>query len=423
MKSNFENIHTDVLIIGGGIAGILTAYFLDKNGVDYVLVEKDKICSGITGRTTAKITAQHGLIYQKLVKDIGVENAAKYLEINLKACDMYAGLCSEIECDYEVKNNYVYSMNDSKKLISEMEALRKMKYKARLCKNLSLPFQTAGAVMFPSQARFNPIKLLNAISVNLNIRENTFVKEMIGNTAVTDKGIIQAEKVIVATHFPFINKHGSYYMKLYQHRSYVVALKGAGAVDGMYVDEDRRGLSFRDYEDYLIVGGGGRRTGQCKGGPDELKAQVHRLFPNASICAEWAAQDCMSLDGIPYIGRYSKRTHDLYVATGFNKWGMTSSMVSAMLLTDMIMGRKNEYANVFSPSRSMIKPQLFVNMFEAAKNILTISTPRCPHLGCALKWNRDEHTWDCPCHGSRFTENGKLLDNPANKSLDKMKCK
>lgn len=421
MKSNFENIHTDVLIIGGGIAGILTAYFLDKNGVDYILVEKDKICSGITGRTTAKITAQHGLIYQKLVKSMGVENAGKYLDINLRACSIYEKMCADIDCDYEVKNNYVYSVNNSEKLIKEMEALRKIKYKAKLCDEITLPFKTAGAVMFSSQAQFNPVKFLTAISENLNIREDTFVKEMIGNTAVTGKGIIQADKVVVTTHFPFINKHGSYFLKLYQHRSYVVALKGAREVDGMYVDEDKRGLSFRNYGNYLLMGGGGRRTGQCKGGPDKLKSYAGRLFPNSEICAEWAAQDCMSLDGVPYIGRYSKSTHDLYVATGFNKWGMTSSMVSAMLLTDMIMGRKNEYAGVFNPSRNMIKPQLFINMFEAGKNLLTISCPRCPHMGCALKWNREENSWDCPCHGSRFTRKGILLDNPSNKSIDKMK--
>ena len=123
----------------------------------------------------------------------------------------------------------------------------------------------------------------------------------------------------------------------------------------------------------------------------------------------------MSLDEIPYIGNYSKNTPDLYVATGFNKWGMTSAMVSAMILSDMIPGKKNDYAEVFNPSRSILKPQLFINGFESAINLLTPTTRRCPHLGCALKWNKAEHSWDCPCHGSRFSEDGKVLDNPANK--------
>lgn len=127
----------------------------------------------------------------------------------------------------------------------------------------------------------------------------------------------------------------------------------------------------------------------------------------------------MTLDGVPYIGRYSKRTPDFYVATGFNKWGMTSSMVSARILTDMITGRKNPYAPVFSPSRSILHPQLAVNAFESAVNLLTPSSKRCPHLGCALKWNPQEHSWDCPCHGSRFTQNGKIIDNPATGDLKK----
>ena len=125
----------------------------------------------------------------------------------------------------------------------------------------------------------------------------------------------------------------------------------------------------------------------------------------------------MSLDGVPYIGQYSSRTPGLFVATGFNKWGMTSSMAAAMLLSDLVQGRKNPYAQVFSPSRTALRPQLFSNMGKAAVHLLTPRSPRCPHMGCALKWNPQERSWDCPCHGSRFTEEGKLLDNPATGGL------
>jgi len=126
----------------------------------------------------------------------------------------------------------------------------------------------------------------------------------------------------------------------------------------------------------------------------------------------------MSLDGLPYIGKYSKRTPDLYVASGFNKWGMTSSMVSAKILCDMILGKNNAYQDIFSPQRSMLKPQLFINGLETSKNLLTPTSPRCPHLGCALKWNKQEHSWDCPCHGSRFEKDGKLIDNPSTGNLN-----
>ena len=271
--------------------------------------------------------------------------------------------------------------------------------------------------MVPDQAQFNPLKFIKHITKDLNIYENTFIKEMKDNTAVSDFGKIYADNVIVTTHFPFINKHGSYFLKLYQHRSYVIALSNAQNVDGMYVDENKKGLSFRNYGDMLLLGGGGHRTGKKGGNWNELRQKAQIYYPDSKEKYYWAAQDCMSLDNIPYIGNYSKNTHNLYTACGFNKWGITSSMEAAMILCDMITGKNNDLADIFNPSRSILKPQLFVNGFEAVKNLLTVSKKRCPHLGCALKWNSAEHSWDCSCHGSRFSEDGKVLDNPANGNL------
>ena len=127
----------------------------------------------------------------------------------------------------------------------------------------------------------------------------------------------------------------------------------------------------------------------------------------------------MTLDGVPYIGQYSAMTPDLFVASGFNKWGMTSSLVAARILTDMVLGRENEFAAVFSPQRSILKPQLVINTIETGLHLLTPTPKRCPHLGCALQWNKAERSWDCPCHGSRFTEEGKLINNPATGDLKK----
>ena len=413
------DVRTDVLIIGGGIAGILTAYLLHEKGVRYVLVEKGRICSGTTGNTTAKITFQHGLIYDKILKSDGTEAARKYLAANRAAFDKYAELCGKTDCDYEIKDSYVYSTDDRRKLEKEVEALEKIGYIADLCENVPLPVKTVGAVKFPDQAQFNPLKFLSSVAEGLNIYENTFVREMRGNTAVTDKGKIHADTVIAATHFPFINKHGSYFLKLYQHRSYVIALENAQDVNGMYVDECDTGLSFRNYEGLLLLGGGGHRTGKKGGNWAELRAFAAKKYPDSREKHFWATQDCMSLDGIPYIGRYSAKTHGFYVASGFNKWGMTGSMTAAMLLSDMILGKRNGFASVFDPSRSIVKPQLFINGAEAVCNLLTPSKKRCPHLGCALKWNEAERSWDCPCHGSRFTEHGRVLDNPANGDLPK----
>lgn len=407
---------TDVLIIGGGIAGVLTAYFLHQNGVKYMLVEKDRICGGNTQNTTAKITAQHGLIYDKILRSGGAEDAKKYLESNTAALDKYAELCKNIDCDFERKDNFVYSFS-RRKLEREMRALQKIGAKAEFCEKLSLPIKPAGAVKFPVQAQFNPMKFIAEISKDLNVFENTFVREMIGTTAVTDRGKITAKKVVCATHFPFINKHGAYFLKLYQHRSYVIALENAQDVGGMFVDADDAGLSFRNYDGLLLLGGGGGRTGKVSGSWDALRAFAERHYPDAEEWYSWAAQDCMSLDGMPYIGQYANSTPDFFVETGFNKWGMTGSMLSAMIVSDMILGRENDYAELFNPSRSILKPQLAANGAEAMFNFLLPARKKCPHLGCTLRWNKAEHTWDCPCHGSRFSEDGKLLDNPANGNL------
>ncbi len=412
-----SDTETDVLIIGGGIAGILTAYFLQQNDVPYVLVEKDRICGGTTGNTTAKITFQHGLCYHKMLQSSGLERADMYLQANRMAFGKYAALCREIDCGYEIKNNYVYATDDRQKLEDEISALSKIGYNAVFAKDLPLPVNTVGAVCFEDQAQFHPLRFLYAVAKGLNIYEHTFVREMEGTTAVTDRARISAGKVIVTTHFPMINKHGSYFLKLYQHRSYVTALENAQNVDGMYVDESRTGFSFRNYGDLLLLGGGGHRTGKSGGNWDELRQFAREQYPRATERYFWAAQDCMSLDHIPYIGRYSKNTADLYTASGFNKWGMTGAMLSAVLLSDRICGRHNGFEEAFDPSRSIIRPQLFVNGFESIKNLLTPTKKRCPHLGCALKWNPAEHSWDCACHGSRFDESGKVLDNPANGDL------
>lgn len=221
----------------------------------------------------------------------------------------------------------------------------------------------------------------------------------------------------MSTHFPFLNQHGFYFLKLYQYRSYVIALENAQNVGGMFVDEAQGGLSFRNYGDLLLLGGGGGRTGKPCGNWEELIRFQKKYYPNSKIKYKWATQDCMSLDNIPLIGKYSKNTPNLLVASGFHKWGMTSAMVAAMVLTDMVKGRENHYAHIFDPSRNILKPQLAVNCLETISNFIIPTTKRCPHLGCALKWNKYEHSWDCACHGSRFDEKGKLLNNPANRDI------
>ena len=407
------NRAVDVLIIGGGIAGILCAYKLKCAGTDCLLAEADGICGGITGNTTAKITLGHGLIYDKMIRRFSEERARLYAEAQIKACEEYSRLCENIDCDYEARDNYVYSLDDRKKIEKEVAALKRIGVKAELSDARELPFSVAGAVRVKNQAQLHPLKFLYQIAKDLPICEHTKVTELSEHRAKTAQGEISFKKLIIATHFPMLNKHGLYPLKLYQHRSYVIALRGAQSVEGMYLDESGTGLSFRNYGDLLLLGGGGHRTGKRGGSYAELENFAKRHYKSAEIVERWATQDCMTLDGISYIGQYAKSTPDVFVATGFNKWGMTGAMVASDILSDLVRGVENRYAEVFSPSRTLLRPQLAVNAFESAVGLLTPTAPRCPHLGCALKYNSAEHSWDCPCHGSRFTERGELIDNPA----------
>ncbi|MCI9170426.1 MAG: FAD-dependent oxidoreductase [Lawsonibacter sp.] len=408
-----SDLKTDVLVIGGGMAGLLCAYKLTRAGVDCALVEADRIGGGITKNTTAKITSQHGLIYGKLIREFGADWARLYLEVNQRALEEYRALCRTMDCDFEEKDAFVYSLDSREKLDRELNALERLGFGAEFQADIPLPFPTAGAVKFKDQAQFHPLKFIAAIAGELRIFERTKVLELGPGKAVTTGGTISADKLIIATHFPVLNKHGGYFLKLYQHRSYVLALKNAPDIQGMYLDEDEKGLSFRNYGDLLLLGGGSHRTGKQGGSWTELERFARHCYPDAQPAARWAAQDCMTLDGVPYIGPYSKRTRGLYVATGFNKWGMTSSMAAAEVLTDLVLNRKNPCTELFSPSRTMLRPQLAVNALESSLGLLTPTVPRCPHMGCALKYNAAEHSWDCPCHGSRFGEDGTLIDNPA----------
>ena len=411
------DIKTDVLIIGGGMAGILCAHFLQEQGVDYVLAEGRETCSGVTKNTTAKITSQHGLIYQKIAKQRGMEMAAMYLGANQAAVRAYGELAKEIDCDFERKTNYVYSLKSRKKLEKEAKILTKIGFDNIFAEYTELPFRVEGAIRFPNQAQFHPLKFVAGLAKRLRIYEHTYVKELKPHRAVTEKGDIVFDKVVFATHFPIDNKHGMYFMKMYQHRSYVIACEQGVNVEGMYVDEAMNGMSFRNYGDLLLVGGGDHRTGKQGGGWREIEETSRKYYGELKEAARWATQDCITLDEVPYIGEYSKRMPGYYVATGFNKWGMTSSMVAAKMLTDLICGRENVYQRLYNPSRSMLRPQLVVNGAEAVMNLVLPAKKRCPHMGCGMKWNKEEHSWDCPCHGSRFDEDGGVIEGPATGSL------
>jgi len=470
IPQNFPSLRGDLsveaAVIGGGLAGILTAYFLSRRNVRAIVIEADKIGSGQTKNTTAKITSQHNLIYNRLIQTFGEEKAKQYAEANQQAIRQYRNLTAEysIDCLFEERPAYLYSaaQRDVLALEQETEAATSLGIQAEFTAQTFLPFPVAGAVKFKGQAQFHPLRFLQAVSKDLTVFEHTRVRNVEENRILTDRGTVTAKHIVFASHFPFLNMPGFYFARMHQERSYVLALENAADLDGMYLGAGPEGISFRDFRGTLLLGGQSHRTGENSSGGkyDLLRKKAAEFYPGSKETAHWSAQDCITLDGVPYIGQFAPSAPNWYVATGFGKWGMTSSMVSALLISDQITGVENPCAPVFSPLRftpSASVKAFLVDMGQAVKGISrqTFSIPktdldvlpaghggvvenegekvgiykdeqekiyavstRCPHLGCQLEWNPDEKSWDCPCHGSRFDYKGNLLDNPAQKNLE-----
>ncbi|MGM9614759.1 MAG: FAD-dependent oxidoreductase [Oscillospiraceae bacterium] len=413
---------TEAAVIGAGMAGCLTAYFLHRQGVKTVVLEAGRIAGGQTKNTTAKITSQHGLIYDKLIRTFGEEKARQYAAANQHAIEKYRHLINgnHIDCDFRECPAYLYTNTSHEALRAEQEAASRLGIDAALVEQTELPFPVAGALRFSAQAQFHPLKFLRAITDELTIYEKTPVLRVEGDEEIiTDRGTVRAEHIVFASHFPFINAPGFYFLRMHQERSYVLALRNAAQLDGMYLGVDADGLSFRNAGPYLLLGGGSHRTGENEAGGkyERLRQAARELYPQSTEADCWSAQDGIPMDGVPFIGRYAAGKPHWYVAAGFQKWGMTSSMAAAMILCDDIVGKENEFAEVFSPQRFLLSASaknLATDVKQSVKGLCRgLSDMRCPHLGCGLIWNADEKSWDCPCHGSRFDVDGKLLTGPA----------
>ena len=460
-----KEMETEAVVIGAGMAGLLIAHRLRSEGMGVAVLEGRRIASGQTGGTTAKITSQHGMIYDALTKKLGAEKARQYAQANQQAVREYEALIKreDIDCDFERLPAYIYSQAAAQPMRREAEAARSLGLDAHFESQTGLPFAVAGAVRFDGQAQFHPLKFVRALSQGLEIYEDTPVLSVKGRTVYTAKGRVRAKHIVFATHYPFINLPGWYFMRMHQERSYVLALKSDYLPDAMYYGADMGGLSFRRAQGFTLLGGGDHRTGENSAGDryQGLLNAAHSLLPGAKEVTRWSAQDCVTLDGVPYIGRYAPSEPDWYVATGFAKWGMSTSMVAAMVISALILGERSQWEEVFSPQRFSLSAsaanlatetaQSFkglgrqaLELPRSALDALTkghggivevqgrkagvykdgdgrchIVDPRCPHLGCQLEWNPDELSWDCPCHGSRFDYHGALIDNPAQEGLKK----
>ena len=459
------DLSVEAAVIGGGMAGILTACLLREKGVETVVLEADRVGSGQTRNTTAKITSQHGLIYAKLIEQFGKEAAGQYARVNQRAIEEYRRLAGEwgAECEMEDCPAYLYSTENGDALREEAHAAASLGIPAEFTLETELPFPIKGAVRFDGQARFHPLRFLEAAARRVTVYEHTRALEVKGDAIVTDRGTVRAKHIVFATHFPFVNFPGYYFLRMHQERSYVLALENAPLPEGMYLGVDQGGLSLRRADSYLLLGGGGHRTGEDSAGGryDLLRQAADRCWPDSREAAHWSAQDCIPMDSVPYIGHYASDREGWYVATGFRKWGMTGSMSAAMLLSGLITGQEEADGAVFSPQRfdlpasaknlmtdgkqtvKGLSRQLFARGRAAVEDLPTghggvvdvdgekvgayrdengelfLVSTRCPHLGCQLEWNPDEKSWDCPCHGSRFDCRGGLISGPAQIDLER----
>ena len=456
-----HDMKSEITVIGAGMAGILIANALQAAGHQVIVLEAGRIAGGQTRNTTAKITSQHGMVYGHLIQALGEERARQYAMANEAAIREYRRMIEEqkIHCDLEERSAYVYG-HDLQILEAEANAAAKLGLPSSLVRNNPLPIPMAGAVRFEHQAQFHPLKFIRAISGALTVYEHTRVSSVEDRAIITDRGKVWAEQIVFACHYPFINFPGMFFSRLHQERSYVLALKNAARVDGMWIGSGKEVYSFRNYGAFLLLGGGGHRTGDNKKGGryEALRQKAREWFPDCHEAACWSAQDCITPDAVPYIGRYAASRPHWFVATGFQKWGMTSSMVSALLLRDLMDGKENPWADVFDPRRLEAEslPGIISDAGQAVKGLAkrVFQIPRidaqkipaghggivqldngkvgvykdkdgaihpvdiqCPHLGCQLEWNPDERSWDCPCHGSRFDHLGRLISGPAKEGI------
>ena len=455
----------EVAVIGGGLTGILTAYALRRAGVEAIVLDAHEIGYGQSGASTGKITLAGGLVYHALLTERGPDMAWAWAEAQSRALEDYRRIIlnERILCDYMTLPAVLYTRRSPERLEAEANAARALGLRVERRRRTSLPFDVALALVYPGQAQFHPVKFLAALAQRVDVYTGLTVTDVHGHTIITDDGQeTEAQKIVYACHYPFRNFPGLYFMKLYQSLSYGIALGGIPPLPAMYYGIDRDGLSLRSHGDNLLLVGGGHRTGEWARDPahtglSSLRAAAVKYYPRVRVVAEWAGQDCMSPDGLPLIGAYSSLLTDSYVATGFSKWGIAGSMVAANVLTDLITGRENAVAPYLLPGRfgtDTFRAALrqggravqglgerFLPAAEAAEElapgtggivrscgkkvaayrdmggVLHSVSPVCSHLGCALTWNPDTRTWDCPCHGSRFSESGAVVSSPAVKPL------
>ena len=475
-----KNIEADVCIIGAGITGIMTAYMLKDSGLKICLIEKGEVCSGVTENTTAKVTSQHGLIYRYLEDSFGIEFARKYLKSNEEAINMIEDIVKKenIECEFQRTDNYIYTCTNEyiQRIKDEVETVNKLGLNAEQINKINLPFEIKIGIKFPNQAKFHPLKYLYKVieileSNDIEIYTNSIIKDIekegIGYILKTEEYDVKCKYVVMATHYPIKSFPGLHFLKMYQDRSYAIAIEPHEKINpGMYISAESPVASFRPINDeLLIIGGEDHKTGDNSKDLNicykSLETYAKEIYPSMKVKYRWATQDCVSLDKVPYIGDFSNLMPNIYIATGYKKWGMTTSHVAAKIIRDKILDIDNEYEEIYRATRmapiknheefgNMLKQTVYslginkikmpkykyedlekdtggvveyegkkMGIYKDKEGKIYAVKPYCKHLGCELSWNNLEKTWDCPCHGSRYDYTGKLISEPATEDLDR----
>jgi glycine/D-amino acid oxidase-like deaminating enzyme/nitrite reductase/ring-hydroxylating ferredoxin subunit len=476
-----KDVTVDVAVIGGGIAGISTAFLLKRAGLTVAVVEAGRVVESVTGNTTAKVTALHSLIYDHLVSQFGEDGARQYADAQTAAIEKIASLVEEhkISCDFRRTPAYTYTEaeEDVDQIRAEVEAALRLGLPASYVETTPLPFPVRGAVKFDNQAQFHPRKYLLALVEKIpgngsHVFEETRALDVEDGDPCrvkTNGGTLTAKSVVITTHFPFKDPN-IYFAAMHPGRSLVLGCRlNTPVPEGTYIGTGEDMHSFRsnpaeDGGEIWMVGGEKFKTGQ-DGDIEErfkrLETYARARFDVRSIEYRWATQDNFTVDRVPYIGKLSAGSQNLYVATGFCGWGMTNSHVAAMLVTDMIRGRENPWAEVFDPSRFKpvtsakdfisenlnVAKEFMADRIEAPElddlgklpagrgevvewkgekvaiykddhGLVYSCSAKCTHMGCIVHWNNAEKSWDCPCHGSRFNFDGRVIQGPANQDLE-----
>lgn len=475
--------HVDIAIIGGGITGVTTAFLLVKEGFKVALVDSGPLLNGTTGHTTAKITVQHDLIYNELVQHIGIEKAHLYYQSNMDALHFIKQIVNQynIPCHFTEENAYLYGVTqqDKKKLEAEWRAYQRLGINGELLSSLPIDVTVTSALLMKNQAHFHPIHYLNSlidlfIKAGGQIYDNTTAIDIEGDkptTVIMENGAkLQCHYAVVTSHFPFYDGLGFYFAKMHAERSYILAVKPKKSYPGgMYLSINKPTRSLRPAEingqSYILIGGESHKTGQGMNTMkhyEVLKEFAQNIFGVKEIPYRWSTQDLITIDKLPFVGPITANKPNILVATGYRKWGMTNGTSAALLIRDTIMEKDSPYKDVYTPSRFYSDPSLKhfimensnvaaefikgkINMtqrtlasiqkdeaaivtvndqragaFRDDHNKLHIVDTTCKHLGCEVEWNESERTWDCPCHGSRYSIDGEVIEGPTTKPLKRI---